>query len=61
MFLNGLITPLKNIGLSLRVSKYGDGGSRTHVQKYRHLNIYERSHRISISHKHRPGNRLPFS
>jgi hypothetical protein len=25
---------------------YGDGGSRTHVQRYRHLSFYERSRYI---------------
>lgn len=27
----------------------GDGGSRTHVQRYRHLSIYERIRHISHS------------
>ncbi len=28
----------------------GDGGSRTHVQKYRHLSFYECSRYIRVSH-----------
>ena len=37
----------------------GDGGSRTRVQTYRHLNFYTLSSPISISSNSRPANRLP--
>ena len=36
----------------------GDGGNRTHVQKYRHLSVYERSRYIHFSLFTRPIDRL---
>lgn len=39
----------------------GDGGSRTHVQKYRHLSVYECSQHIRISLIYLPADRRPKS
>jgi hypothetical protein len=37
----------------------GDGGSRTHVQRHRHLSIYERSRYISLRRPFRLPTGLP--
>jgi len=39
----------------------GDGGNRTHVQRYRHLSIYERSRYIWVSLILPPIDRHPVS